>query len=67
MINADDLWNFWKAHQGLAADGGDWVSFHRNAGQDEEKDGVISSRNGTSEAPMRNQFRAWTQYMAAGA
>ena len=67
MINADDLWNFWKAHQGLASDGGDWVSFHRNAGQDEEKDGVISSRNGTSEAPMRNQFRAWTQYMTAGA
>jgi hypothetical protein len=67
MINADDLWNFWKAHQGLASEGGDWVSFHRNAGQDEEKDGVISSRNGTSEAPMRNQFRAWTQYMAAEA
>ena len=64
MVNADDLWNFWKCHQGLSSDGGDWVSFHRNAGQDDEKDGVTTSRFGTSEAPMRNQFRAWAQYMA---
>ena len=24
---------FWKCHQGLASDGGDWVSFHRHFGQ----------------------------------
>jgi phenylpropionate dioxygenase-like ring-hydroxylating dioxygenase large terminal subunit len=65
MINADDLWNFWKIHQGLASDGGDWVSFHRNAGQDTEADGVVTSCIGTSEAPMRNQFRAWVDYMGA--
>lgn len=63
LINADDLWNFWKCHQGLASDGGDWVSFHRNAGQDSEQDGVVTSCIGTSEAPMRNQFRAWKDYM----
>jgi len=63
MVNADDLWNFWKCHQGLSSEGGDWVSFHRNAGQDDEQDGVIKSKLGTSEAPMRNQFRAWSQYM----
>ncbi|HSE79462.1 MAG TPA: Rieske 2Fe-2S domain-containing protein [Alphaproteobacteria bacterium] len=63
MVNADDLWNFWKSHQGLASDGGDWVSFHRNAGQDHEKDGVTTSCIGTSEAPMRNQFKAWVGYM----
>ncbi len=66
MVNADDLENFWRCHQGLASDGGDWVSFHRHAGQDDEQDGVIRSRWGTSEAPMRNQFRAWTQYLSAG-
>jgi len=65
MINADDLWNFWKIHQGLASEGGDWVSFHRNAGQDTEADGVVTSCIGTSEAPMRNQFRAWVDYMGA--
>lgn len=47
-------------------DGGDWVSFHRHAGQDDNNNGVISSRWGTSEAPMRNQFRAWMQYMSGG-
>jgi hypothetical protein len=67
MVNADDLENFWKCHQGLASDGGDWVSFHRHYGRDIEKDGVVSSgpNMGTSEAPMRNQMRAWVQYMTA--
>ncbi|HUY19345.1 MAG TPA: Rieske 2Fe-2S domain-containing protein [Candidatus Binataceae bacterium] len=64
IVNADDLENFWRCHQGLASDGGAWVSFHRRAGQDDEQDGVVGSRWGTSEAPMRNQFRAWTQYMS---
>ncbi len=65
LINADDLENFWKCHTGLASDGGDWVSFARHYGRDIEKDGVVSSgpNMGTSEAPMRNQMKAWTQYM----
>jgi len=67
MVNADDLENFWRCHQGLASEGGDWVSFHRLAGHDDQEDGVIRSRRGTSEAPMRNQFRAWTEYLAGGA
>jgi len=67
MVNADDLHNFWKTHQGLATEGGDWVSFHRNAGQDPVHDDVVTSITGLSEAPMRNQFRAWREYMAAGA
>jgi phenylpropionate dioxygenase-like ring-hydroxylating dioxygenase large terminal subunit len=66
MVNADDLENFWRCHQGLASEGGEWVSFHRHAGQDDEQDGVIKSRWGTSEAPMRNQFRAWTHYLSGG-
>ncbi len=64
MINADDLENFWKCSQGLASDGGDWVSFHRNAGQDTDRNGIITSLRGTSEAPMRNQFRAWADWIA---
>jgi len=63
MINADDLENFWKCHQGLASDGGDWVSFHRHAGQDDVEGSIVRSRSGTSEAPMRNQFRAWVNLM----
>jgi len=63
MVNADDLENWTKAQWGLASDGGDWVSFHRDHGGDREEDGVIYSNHGTSEAVMRNQFRAWSRYM----
>ncbi len=65
LINADDLENFWKCHQGLASDGGDWVSFARHHGHDIEQDGQVSSapNMGTSEAPMRNQMKAWAEYM----
>jgi phenylpropionate dioxygenase-like ring-hydroxylating dioxygenase large terminal subunit len=67
LINADDLENFWKCHQGLASDGGDWVSFQRHFGRDIEKNGVIETGPGmgTSEAPMRNQMQAWAKFMAA--
>ncbi len=66
MVNADDLWNFRKSHEGLESDGGDWVSLHRHQGQDDEAGGVITTRIGTSEAPLRNYFRAWDRYMTAG-
>ena len=52
------------ATRGWRRDGGDWVSFHRHAGQDDVEGSVIKSRWGTSEAPMRNQFRAWVDLMA---
>jgi phenylpropionate dioxygenase-like ring-hydroxylating dioxygenase large terminal subunit len=64
MVNADDLENWTKGQWGLESSGGDWVSFHRNYGGDTEDNGVIYSNKGTSEAVMRNQFRAWSQYMA---
>ena len=64
LINADDLENSGKCQQGLPSDGGDWVSFHRHFGRDIEKDGVLDSNNGTSEVPMRNQFRAWARVHA---
>jgi phenylpropionate dioxygenase-like ring-hydroxylating dioxygenase large terminal subunit len=66
LINADDLENFWKCHQGLSSDGGDWVSFHRHFGSDVEKGEVVESApgKGTSEAPMRNQMKAWAQFMS---
>lgn len=63
MINADDLENWTKGQWGLQSDGGDWVSFHRHHGRDREENGVIYSQQGTSEAVMRSQFRAWRQYM----
>jgi phenylpropionate dioxygenase-like ring-hydroxylating dioxygenase large terminal subunit len=69
MINADDLENFWKCHQGLSSDGGDWVSFARHHGHDLYDGEVVSSapNMGTSEAPMRNQMAAWVRYMTRAA
>jgi phenylpropionate dioxygenase-like ring-hydroxylating dioxygenase large terminal subunit len=65
MINADDLENWTKGQWGLSSNGGDWVSFHRYFGDDREENGVTYSNHGTSEAVMRSQFRAWSQYMEA--
>ncbi len=67
LINADDLENFWKCHQGLSANAGDWVSLGRHHGHDIEKGGMVATAPncGTSEAPMRNQMKAWTKYMQA--
>ena len=68
MVNADDLWNFWKGHQGLASDGGDWSNMHRWFGTDQPRqDGGLASTMGTSEAPLRNMFTAWRNYMAESA
>ncbi|MEP6702681.1 MAG: SRPBCC family protein, partial [Betaproteobacteria bacterium] len=68
LINADDLENFWKCQQGLSSDGGDWVSFHRHYGRDIARDGMIETGPGmgTSEAPMRNQMKAWAEFMDRG-
>ncbi len=67
MVNADDLHNFWKCHEGLRRDGGDWVSLHRNAGQDRIEDGVQYSAPDTmSEMPLRSMMQAWKHYMTQG-
>jgi phenylpropionate dioxygenase-like ring-hydroxylating dioxygenase large terminal subunit len=63
MINADDLENWTKGQWGLESRGGDWVSFHRNHGDDTVENGVVYSNHGTSEAVMRSQFSAWAQYL----
>ncbi|MSQ69910.1 MAG: ribosomal subunit interface protein [Betaproteobacteria bacterium] len=67
MVNADDLENWNRVQRGLKAEGIDWLSFHRNYGQDEIRGDVIQTREGLSEAPLRNQFRAWKKYMSAQA
>jgi phenylpropionate dioxygenase-like ring-hydroxylating dioxygenase large terminal subunit len=64
MVNADDLENWTKGQWGLQSTGGDWVSFHRGYGRDTEEGGVICSTSGTSEVVMRNQFKAWLEYLS---
>ena len=66
MVNADDLFNWWKCQRGLASNGSDWVSFHRNAGQDPMKDGVLHSPPETmSEMPLRHMMQIWKELMTS--
>jgi hypothetical protein len=61
-VMPDDIEVYERVQQGLATDGGDWVSLHREAGR-ERRDGDRHIAGGLSELPMRNQYRAWKAYM----
>ena len=63
VVGHDDLHCYRSAQEGLAADGNEWVSLHRNFDPDEAKASELTC-NGTSEVSMRNQFRAWREFMA---
>ena len=65
LVNADDLFNWWKCQHGLESNSGnDWISLHRNAGQDFEKDGIMrSAPKSMSELPLRSMAEAWVGYM----
>ncbi len=62
-VMPDDIEVYGRCQEGNKTRGGDWVSQHRYAGTDVEIPGGMKAINGTSELPMRNQFRAWKQYM----
>lgn len=64
-VMADDVELYDRCQKGNQTRGGEWTSLHRYAGQDRVVDGGMQSTNGTSELPMRNQFKAWKTYMLA--
>ena len=63
VVAHDDVHLFESMQRGLAANGNDWVSLHRNFDATEIGQGTVTT-NGTNELLMRNQFRAWARYMA---
>lgn len=63
VVMADDIDVYRRCQEGLASEGGHWVSHHRRAGHDQPVPGGIVG-DGVSEVPMRNQFQAWKSYMA---
>jgi hypothetical protein len=66
MIFSDDVEMLERCQQGLAKDSEMWVDFSRGFDSDQHtKDGELSGA--ASEMPMRNQFRAWVEYMTADA
>lgn len=64
VVGHDDLLCYRAIQQGLASDGNDWVSLHRNYST-AEREGIAGTYNGTSEVSMRGQFRAWAKFMTA--
>jgi phenylpropionate dioxygenase-like ring-hydroxylating dioxygenase large terminal subunit len=66
VVGHDDLYCYRAMQEGLAAQGNEWVSLHRNHSEREAGHGLVGTHNGTSEVPMRGQFRAWLAAMAAG-
>ena len=67
MINADDLENWTKGQWGLQSNGGDWVSFHRDLGDDRVENGVAYSNHGTSEVGDAQPVRGLVALHAGGA
>jgi phenylpropionate dioxygenase-like ring-hydroxylating dioxygenase large terminal subunit len=63
IVMPDDHEAYNRVQEGLTAQASDWVSLHRDAGRD-RPEGEWTSAVGTSELPMRNQYRVWVDYMA---
>src|SRR5687768_8337789 len=61
VVGHNDLHCYRSAQEGLAAEGNEWVSLHRNFRPGEEGEMTC---NGTSDISMRNQFRAWREFMS---
>jgi benzoate/toluate 1,2-dioxygenase subunit alpha len=62
VVGHDDLHCYRSIQEGLHADGNEWVSLHRNF-DPAEADAAELTCNGTSDVSMRNQFRAWLEFM----
>jgi phenylpropionate dioxygenase-like ring-hydroxylating dioxygenase large terminal subunit len=60
VVGHDDLHCYRSIQEGLAAQANDWVNLQRNFSAHE---GGEITANGTSEISMRNQFRAWAEFM----
>ena len=64
VVGHDDLHCYRSIQEGLAADVNEWVSLHRNFDPAEARMPDLAT-NGTSEISMRNQFRAWREFMVS--
>jgi benzoate/toluate 1,2-dioxygenase alpha subunit len=62
VVGHDDLQAYRGIQAGLHGSGNEWVSLHRNFDAAETAGGEITTV-GTSELPMRNQYRTWARYM----
>lgn len=66
LIQTDDLEAFRRIQVGLDADGFEWLVYARGLDQERREADGSWSGIGTSEMPVRNQYRAWIDYVAGG-
>jgi len=64
VVGHDDLHCYRAIQEGLAAEGNDWVNLQRDF-KPSEVDAPDMTANGTSDISMRNQFRAWREFMCS--
>jgi hypothetical protein len=67
LVGPDDWDCYTRIQEGLASDSKVWVDTCRGLGRDEDLDGGRRRSFGTSDLSFRNQYRAWLDYMTAGA
>jgi benzoate/toluate 1,2-dioxygenase alpha subunit len=65
VVGHDDMHCYRAIQEGLAAEGNEWVSLHRNRSIENEEHGIAGTHNGTSEISVRGQFRAWLAAMTS--
>jgi hypothetical protein len=65
IVGHDDLEMYERAQEGLHSNGNEWVNLQRLYSPDEAEQTNVAI-NGTSEWPMRHQFRAWAKFMTMG-
>ncbi len=66
LIATDDLEIYKGCQAGFAAGEPEWINLQREKGRDRPLDAGGFAGSGTSELPIRMQYRAWLQYMLAG-
>jgi phenylpropionate dioxygenase-like ring-hydroxylating dioxygenase large terminal subunit len=64
VVGHDDLHCYRAIQEGLAAEGNEWVNLQRGFAAS-EVDAPEVTANGTSDISMRNQFRAWREFMCS--
>ena len=62
LVGHDDLEVYERAQEGLRSNGNEWVNVQRLYDPSEISTPVAVA-NGTTEWQMRNQFRAWSNFM----
>ncbi len=62
VVGHDDQHNYHAIQEGLATDGNEWVSLHRNHTAPRPTDSPATT-TALSEVSMRGQYRAWARFM----